>query len=102
MKKLFMGSIVLCVFSISIVIFQASCTKSLEAETTTSAATQLNKILFEKFDRVANKQDGIYIANYDGSNPVKINIVLPGLTGIQVNGARLSPDGKLVFFAVYS
>ncbi len=69
--------------------------------TTGSSMTQLNKILFYRDG--GNYLNEIWIANYDGTGQTKINIDLP--QGCQIgNGtdAKLSPDGKKVFFGVWA
>ncbi|WP_028298476.1 TolB family protein [Olivibacter sitiensis] len=98
MKKFFLGSIALIVFALSIILFQLSCKK--EAETVTSTQQQIGKILYIK--SVSSRYE-IWIANYDGSNPTRINYALPGDTGEIHNFdfyPQLSPDGKTVFISI--
>lgn len=61
---------------------------------------QSNKILFTRFERRTNKFDGIYTADYDGSNQVKINIIVPDLPNAQLGPFQISPDGKIIIFEV--
>jgi len=97
MKKILMGSAVLTAFSLAIIAFQMSCQKTVKAQTSnnTPSLTQLNKLVFIKFNYQANKPDGIYISNYDGSGQEKINVTL---SAYGASNARLSPDGKTLFF----
>lgn len=132
MKKLLLGSASLCLFSISIMIFQMSCKKDATAQASnsnyvlppattsslggvivgnglsvtgngtlsvTASGTQLNKIIYTKTNGLAS--DGIYTANYDGTNQTKINISLPANVTLEAD-AHLSPDGQTVFFQVSS
>jgi hypothetical protein len=94
MKKILMSSVVLTVFSISILIFQMSCKKDANAQTGSNVPTQLNKIIYTK--RLTSTTAEIWIANYDGTNQTKVNIVVPA--GIMLANARLSPDGQTIFF----
>lgn len=63
---------------------------------TGGGATVINKVLFWKY----NATDGsgeIWMMNYDGSGQTKINVTMPA--GVVISdGARLSPDGKKLFF----
>jgi hypothetical protein len=63
-----------------------------------SMLSLLNKILYVKF--ISGSRPEVWIANYDGTNPSKVNITLP--TGIEfedgLEGIKLSPDGKKIFF----
>lgn len=96
MKKLLLGSIVLTTFSIAIIIFQMSCQKTAEAQTsTTTGLTQLNLILFSKHPNSGSGNE-LWTANLDGTNQKKIPITLP--TGQEVQEAKLTPDGKKVVF----
>jgi hypothetical protein len=128
MKKILLSTIVLTLFALSIILFDISCKKTANADpslyvlpvATTSklggvipdgttisvdgtgkistigtAVKQENKVLYETSD------GGIGTANYDGTNPQKINIVLPsGLSIDAGNNLEISPDHKTIFFAV--
>jgi hypothetical protein len=91
MKKLLQGSIALLLFSISIMIFQASCKKDAVAATT--ATTQAGLILYQ------NSTGGLGLENYDGTNPTPLNITLPtGLAIANTYPISVSPDHKNIFF----
>jgi len=93
-KKLFLGSLALLSFAVSILVFDASCSKQALAQT---SSTQLNKIVYLSKHGTGSE---IWIANYDGSNKTKVNYVLPsGLTLDFIYGVRMSPDGKKIFFS---
>lgn len=90
-----MGSVILCLFSLSIVLVQTSCSKS-EAQNSTLDG-QLNKIIYSNFD------NEIWISNYDGSNAVKVNLALPANVVFESSlprmSVKMSPDGKKIFFS---
>lgn len=95
MKKLLLSSIVLFLFSLSIVVFQISCKKEIKAQSVTAdGLKQLGKVLYR-----SNSQE-YWLINYDGTGKQKLNIAVPsGETAI--NYAKLSPDGKRVFIITY-
>jgi len=95
MKKIFLGSVVLTFFSISVLLFQLSCSDESIAKT---SSTPINKIVYSRYDHVLNQDDGIYISNYDGTNQTKIDISIPGAPTANLSNPRLSPDGAIVFF----
>ena len=68
---------------------------TLSVNTSTSSLPQMNKLIIRKFNYKTNSLDGIYIANYDGSNQQKINVQLP--SGDNFGQVLLSPDGKTLF-----
>jgi hypothetical protein len=96
MKKLFMGSIVLTMFSIAIILFQLSCKKDVNAQTSggTTSLKQLNKIIYQT---ITSGYSAIWTANYDGTNQTKINIIMPSAIGDHIGDPKLSPDGQTVF-----
>lgn len=61
---------------------------------------QLGKILFERYHDNSDNKIEYWTANYDGTNQVKIPITLPSGLTIGGNGARLTPDGQYLIFAV--
>ena len=98
MKKLLMGSIALTMFAISMIVFQLSCKKEANAQTTTTGLTQLNLLVFTKLNKttVPGVQE-VWTANLDGTNQKKISITLPTNLSIGDN-VRLTPDGKTIIF----
>lgn len=100
MKKLLLSSIVLFLFSASIVLFQISCKKVAQAtESPSTQAQQVGKILFKGI----NSKE-IYLANYDGSNKQRVSFSFPSPmhTDDSIDGASMSPDGKIIFVELYS
>ena len=95
MKKLLMSSVVLTLFSLSILIFQISCKKEATAQTTSVSVVQKNIILYSKSSGSTIK---FYTSNYDGTNSNLIPISLP--SGQIINGlsGKLSPDCNKLFF----
>ncbi len=96
-----MGSIILFLFSLSILIFQVSCSKTTAQQNQPNAVTQLNKIVF---NQQGGTGSGFYIMNYDGTSRTAINITLPvGYTRTLPNAPVMSPDGtKLFIVATYT
>ena len=96
MKKILLSSLSLIILACSITLFQMSCQKEANADTADSFnVNQQNKIVYTK--RVQENPREIWIANYDGSNQVKINITLPN--GYDISGeVKISPDNKTLFF----
>ena len=101
MKKLFFGSLALLLFSVSILIFQLSCSKNATADPMGTGNGQVNKIIYYKALPAVSGYGEMWIAGYDGSNASKINISLPaGFTLVTDGGPKLSPDGQTLFFVV--
>ena len=100
MKKLLMSAAVLLLFALSILILQISCSKS---EAGPTSVTQLNKIVYTVNWGTPNIQ--IWTANYDGSSPTQVPIVLPPNIKIDGNAnyysIKISPDGQTIFFSTY-
>lgn len=101
MKKLLMSSLVLTVFSISMLLFQLSCKKDATAQTTPSGVTQRNIIAYTKNIRSGSITSNtftseIWLANIDGTNQRKIPISVPLARGVQ--DAKLTPDGNSIIF----
>jgi hypothetical protein len=91
MKKLLMSSIVLLVFSASILIFQASCKKEAAAE----SPVQQNLIIY-----TLGLKDGtniqLWLANGDGTNKRQVAVTVP--QGSSFTGqASLAPDGRIIY-----
>lgn len=102
MKRLLLSSIVLFLFSASIVLFQISCKKMANADAPSAQVDglkQLGRILYK-----GSSGKEIYIANYDGAGKQKVYFIFPSPTNTNdsVDGASLSPDGKTVFLVLYS
>lgn len=100
MKKLLSSAIVLCVFSLSILIFDFSCRKDSigQTQSPTTESVQKNKIIYVKINPNTNLWE-IWTSNYDGTGAQKINLTLP--QGLQLSddpNIRISPDGKKIFF----
>lgn len=104
MKKLILGSIAFLIFAGAMNILQTSCKKDANASSNEpNGLMQLNKIIFTKtFKDFHPYLTEIWIANYDGTDENKVNIVLPEgyvLTPDE-NHPHLSPDGKTIVFTV--
>ena len=102
MKKILMAAVVLLTFALVIAITQASCSKSSAQATGATTPTPLGLILYEGDDpnTSVGNFDAVhfYVSNYDGSNSHEIIITgLPSGYAI-VEGGKLSPDGKNLFF----
>ena len=125
MKKILMSSIALSLFSISLVVFQMSCQKSVSAQTSgytlppatnstlggvivgTGLSVSSNGTLsvtaaggLQQLNKILFRKNtpgnNIWMANYDGSSQTQINIAVP--SGLYLTGeASLSPDGKTIF-----
>jgi len=96
MKKLLFSSVVLLLFSFSIILFQVSCQKEATADSNGISTTQLNKIIFEKITFPIIE---IWMCNYDGTGAAKLNIILPsGVSFSEGYNPVMSPDGKKIFF----
>ena len=124
MKNILKGSIILFIFSISIILFNISCKKESIAQTNTSyilpkatsnslggvivgsglsvtdngtISTQSAGLLI--FAKGADKYNEFWTSKYDGTNQVKITISsIPSTGEIIKETIKLSPDGKKFFF----
>jgi len=96
MRKLLLGSAVLCIFAISIALVQVSCSKS---KATPLDQPQVGKIIFMRESAGARQ---LWIANYDGSNQSQVPINLPVNVSFDQNvttaSHSISPDGQTIFF----
>ena len=95
MKKLLLSSIVLFLFSASIMMFQVSCQKDANAKI--NELIQQNKIVYTKTDNLGKAF--IWIANTDGTSQTKVPITLPVGYFIR-NYATITPDGTKIIFPV--
>jgi len=93
MKKLLLSSMVLFLFSTSIMMFQVSCQKNANAKI--NVTTQQNKIIYTKS---GSGTDEIWIANLDGTNQTKVPIVLPSNLKLGNAQATITPDGTKIIF----
>lgn len=117
MKKLLLGSIVLTLFSISILLFQISCRKEVSARNMgdgTAAKVLMSKDVEVKYfvqtgvDSLNNPHFDeriftcleFYILKDDETAPAKINISLPPDEYPWLE-ACLSKDGSKIFFGTY-
>ena len=95
MRKLFLSSIVLLIFSLSLFVFQVSCQKSSFGNTNNSNSN--GKICYIKdFSSGVNE---VWTCNLDGTNNVKIPITPP--SGYEIGYPHLSPDGTSVIVILY-
>lgn len=99
MRKLLMGSLALLVFSIAVIIFQASCSKEVRAnDDHNGGGNNSNSVLYRRVDP-NNGATELWSMNTNGNNRHKINIVLP--QDYYLEGARIVDNGqKIVFVAV--
>jgi len=98
MKKILLATVILLAFALALTITQVSCSKATAQTTGSTAPTPIGLVLYEGDNDGNPNVVSFYICNYDGNNAHQIQITgLP--SGYQVNeGARLSPDGKSLFF----
>ncbi|MGL2967244.1 hypothetical protein [Flavobacterium sp. XGLA_31] len=91
MKNLLKSTLYLFVFALAGILFQISCS----SDSVATSSTPVGKIVYEK-------GDGIWIANYNGTNATQIPIVLPAnvsfLFGTVHSSISVSPDGNTIFF----
>jgi hypothetical protein len=92
MKNLFKASLILFLFSMSISVFQLSCSKEAEAQSSPSS----DLIIFLK-------KDGIYSSDGTGNNQKKLSIIFPEGYSLLLqslgNQFRLSSDKKTIYLA---
>jgi Tol biopolymer transport system component len=98
MKKLLLNSIILFLFSTSVLMFQVSCNKDAIAETNNTT----DKIIFVK--TINNNSDKraseVWTANIDGTNQQKVNIIIP--KEFEINGnINISKDGTKIILVLY-
>jgi hypothetical protein len=98
MKKILLGSFVLLFFSISIILFQLSCTKSAEAHEG-GGDNNTNAILYLRQNPELYSE--LWSVNLNGTNDHKINVMLPAGWILQpYSSARiLSKNQKIIFTA---
>lgn len=119
MKKIFYGSVALCMFAISIMLVEISCQKSIsQSSNSNSDAEKGSFILYAKTNEtkipvVTQTDSGTYTSyinyypseyyrtNLDGGGEMKIPIVVPDNLYIGT-GAKLTIDGNTIVFNVYT
>ena len=100
MNKLFKSSLVLLLFSFSMIIFQISCEEEADAvPSTTSTVKPTGLIYFFKYG--ANQQVELWTAKYDGSDQKSLVTLTSGKTFFEEGGIGVSPDGTKIFFTVF-
>lgn len=94
MKKLLLSSIILLLFSCSILIFQVSCQK--EANVGNNSLTLESKLVYIKLNTLTDVYE-IYTCNLDGTGNTKVPITVP--SEMRMNGdVTITKDGsKLIF-----
>ena len=93
-----MAAVVLLAFALALTISQVSCSKSNAQTTGSTTPTPIGLVLYEGDNDGNPNVLSFYVCNYDGSNAHQIPISgLPPHYGI-AEGAKLSPDGKTLFF----
>jgi hypothetical protein len=103
MKKLLMGSVVLFLFSASIMMFEISCKKDALADAPAVVVTATPTTVFQEGKVLSfayNNSIGFVISNYDGSNSQNISIKLPSGLFLGYHFLTISPDHKTIFFDV--
>ena len=92
-----MASISLFLFSLSILVFQSSCSKTQGQPQYRPQSTPIGKIIYATFG------GQVFISNYDGSNANQVNFALPPNVNLDMSEPRfsikLSPDGQKIFFS---
>lgn len=102
MKKIFKASFVLLFFSMSIFIFNMSCKKESTAQTNTTNVTPQNLGILI-FSKNGDKTNEFWTSKYDGTSQLKVTISsFPADGDIDGSSWRISPDGKKVFFLLYT
>jgi hypothetical protein len=97
MKTIFKSSLVLLLFSFSLVLFNLSCSKESVAQTTTPQNVGL--IVFSKS---GDNPNNFWTVKYDGTGATKVTIAsFPAQAETDESSFHLSPDGKKVFFLLY-
>ena len=96
MKTLFKSSVLLLLFSFSLLVFNLSCKKESIAQNTSTSIQNLGILVFSKAGDKANE---FWTSKHDGSGQIKITITSITSTGeIIKDNIQISPDGKKFFF----
>jgi hypothetical protein len=100
MKRFLLSTLVLSCFAISTIAIQISCNKTIDAQTSGSTPSAIGKIIYRKVVTLGTGYTSeIWIANYDGTNTTKVNIVLP--SGVYFDDGltlAMSPNAQKIFF----
>jgi hypothetical protein len=98
MKKLLIGSITFLAFSLINLLFSYGCKKTILPPGSHGIIPQVGKVLLD------DSTEGVYsIMNYDGSDKHTIPIPMTqsqGFGNVPLDG-KLSPDGKILYFAMW-
>jgi hypothetical protein len=94
MRKLLLSTIILLLFSCSILIFQVSCQK--DANAGNNNISSETKLVYIKLNTLTDVYE-VYTSNLDGTNNIKVPITVP--VGMEMNGdVTITKDGgKLIF-----
>jgi hypothetical protein len=96
MKTLFKSSVLLLLFSFSLLVFNLSCKKESIAQNTSTSIQNLGILVFSK---AGDKVNEFWTSKYDGSGQIKITITSITSTGeIVKDNIQISPDEKKFFF----
>jgi hypothetical protein len=98
MKTLLKSSILLLLFSFSLLVFNLSCKKESTAQNTSTSIQNLGILVFSKD---GDKKNEFWTSKYDGTGQTKITISLstfPATAEFSKDIIRISPDGKKFFF----
>jgi len=96
MKTLLKSSILLLLFSFSLLVFNLSCKKESTAQNTSTSIQNLGILVFAKATDKANE---FWTSKYDGTGQTKITVSsLPSTGEIWKESIHISPDGKKFFF----
>jgi len=101
MKKLFLGSIALTLFSISLTLIQFSCGDKVNAKPATGQQQQ-GKILFTiNFGISGGAIPELWVANFDGTNAIKVPLTNIPSDLTDYTSSSISPDGQTIFIMGY-
>jgi hypothetical protein len=98
MKKLLYSSVVLLLFSFSIILFQVSCQKEADAKNENNTSVQ-NKFIYTVLIPGTNNWQ-YWTANIDGGNHQPITISLPSGQTLSYS-CKLTPDAQKIIFLAW-
>jgi len=101
MKKLLMGSVALILFSVSIVVFQASCSKEANAGNDDDNGGKGKLVLYRKSSNSSDPSEieQLWLMESNGSNKRRVNLVFPG-NDYFVQTGRLVDNGNKIIITV--